>query len=149
MKINKLLFKTLFLYFSIFFVLFLAFYLMFPFNFEKYIFAIFLNTFFNIFIFYFSIFIIYKNAKKGKKLISNLHFNNSIENKSNNYINKIMYCSDVIYWICKNIPFILYFLGIIIPIFISTIFKEKIIFIFSLLSIFAINIFYIFSRRIF
>ena len=146
MKINKLILKILFLYFSIFSVLFLAFYLMFSFNFEKYIFVIFFNTFFNIFIFCFSIFMIYKNIKNGNKLISDLHFNNVIEHKSNNYINRIMHCSDVIYWLCKNIPFILYFLGIIIPIFISTIFKEKDIFIFSLLSIFAINIFYIFSR---
>lgn len=153
MKINSLILKILFLYFFIFLLLFVSFYLMMPFNFEKFIFISFLNIFFCSLVLFISMFLIYKNVKKGQKQVLPLHYNlvlgNNKKRDSNNYMNKIIHCKNVIYWICKNIPFILYFLGLIIPILIVTIFREKNIFILCLLSAFGANIFYIFSRKIF
>jgi len=130
MKINKLILKTLFLYFSIYLVLFLALYLLMPFsfNFEKY----FLITFFNTFI-------------SGLIITISLFF---IFIKSNSKIKNNKDC-DIIYWICKNIPFILYSFSFLIAIFIPFIFKDKGYYILSLLSMFASTIFYIFSQTYF
>lgn len=130
MKTNKFVFKILFLYFFIFFVLFLALYLLMPFyfNFSKYIFITFFNTFISTLILCFSMYLIYINTK---------HHNFTLKK------------CDIIYWICKNIPFILYFINIIVGIFVSIIYREKLSFILSLLSIFASTVFYIFSQRYF
>lgn len=153
MKINTLILKILFLYFLIFTTLFLSIYLMFPFNLEKFIFISFINTFFTSLILLFSMFLIYKNVKNAQKYTLPVHFSEVLGNAKklhkNNYINKIIYCSNVIYFICKNVPIFLYFLGIIIPFLIATIFKEKNILFICLLSAFSSNVFYIFSRRIF
>lgn len=149
MKINKLILKILLLYFFIFLVLLLSAYLLIPFDFKRFIFVSFFNIFFIAFILCISMFLIYKNVKNAQKHSLPLHFNEVLGNNTNTYINKIIYCSNVIYFICKNIPFILYFLGLIIPTLIATIFKEKDILILCLLSSLSLNIFYIFSRKIF
>lgn len=130
MKINKLILKTLFLYFSIYFVLFTALYLMFHFSFnlEKYILVTFLNTFVSSLIIFISMYLIYINA------------NSKIKTNKN---------CDIIYWLCKNIPFTLYCLNILIAIFITFIFRTKMAFILSLLSMFASTIFYVFSQTYF
>ena len=126
MKINKLILKTLFLYFSIYFVLFTALCLMMPFSFnlEKYILITFLNTSISSLTILISMYLIYINA---------------------NYKIKTNKNCDIIYWICKIIPFTLYCLNILIAIFITFIFRNKLTFILSLLSMFASTIFYIFS----
>lgn len=153
MKINKLIFKILFLYFFIFLMLFLAFYLMVPFNIDKYICTILTNIFINAFIICLSIFLIYKNIKYAKKQHLPLHCNivlgNNKKRNSINYTTKIIHCSNSIYWICKNVPFLLFVCGLIIPVLIAIIFKEKYISMLCLLSAFASDIFYIFSRNIF
>lgn len=153
MKINKLIFKILFLYFFIFLMLLLSIYLLLPFNFKKFIFVIFINTFFTSLIFLFSLFLIYKNVKNAERYTLPLHFNEVLGNNKkrniNTYTNKIIYCSNVIYFICKNIPFILYFLGLIIPTLVCIIFKERSVFIISLICALSSNVFYIFSRTIF
>lgn len=138
MKINKLIFKILFLYFSIFFVLFSALYFMMPFSFDfsNYIFISFLNIFTGIAIIVFSMFYIYININKITKTS---HRENFLIHKN----------CDIIYWICKNIPFILYLTNFIISTFICIIFKEKVAFILSLLNIFSTTIFYIFSQTYF
>lgn len=138
MKINKLIFNILFLYFSIFFVLFSALYLMMPFsfNFLNYIFISFLNIFIGTIIIVFSMFLIYINIRKITKTsckeISITHKN-----------------CDIVYWICENIPFILYLTNFIISAFLCIIFKDKMSFILSLLSMFSTTIFYIFSQTFF
>ncbi len=153
MKINTLILKILFLYFFIFITLFLSIYLMLPFNLEKFIFISFINTFFTSLILFSSMFLIYKNVKNAQKYTLPVHFNDVLDSNkkrhTNNYINRIIHCSNVIYFICKNVPVILCFLGIVIPVLISTIFKDKNILFICLLSAFSSNIFYIFSRRIF
>ena len=130
MKINKLIFKTLFLYFSIYIVLFVSLYLMMSFSFDlqKYLLITFFNTFISSLIVIISMFLIYIKANSKTKTNKNC---------------------DIIYWICKNIPFTLYFLNIFISIFITFIFRHKATFILSLLSMFASTIFYIFSQTYF
>lgn len=153
MKINKLILKILFLYLFIFLMLLLSIYLILPFNFWKFVFINFINTSFTSLLFLISMFLIYKNIKDARRYSLCLHFNdvlgNTKKHNTNNYMNKVIYCSNIIYFICKNIPFILYFLGLIIPTLITTIFKEKNIFITCLLSAFSSVVFYIFLRRIF
>lgn len=149
MKINKLILKILFLYFFIFITLFLSMYLLLPFDFEKYFFINFINIFFTSLIFLISMFLIYKNIKNSQKHTLPLHLSEVLGNNKEHYINKIIYYSNITYFICKNVPFILYFLGLIIPSLVATIFKEKNIFIMCLLSAFSSIVFYIFSRRIF
>jgi len=130
MKINKLILKTLFLYFSIYLVLFIALYLLMPsyFDLNKYILLTFLNTFTSTLIIVSSMCLVY--TKSNAKTKSNKN-------------------CDIIYCICKNIPFILYCLNIFIGIFITFIFRNKLAFTLSLLSIFASTIFYIFSKDYF
>lgn len=153
MKINNLILKILFLYFFIFSILFVSLYLMMPFSSERFILVSFFNIFFCGLALFISMFFIYKKLKEGQKQTLTLHFSEVLENNkkrdSSNYMSRVMHCKNVIYWICKNIPFILYFLGLIIPIFITAIFREKNVFILCLLSAFGSNIFYIFSRKIF
>ncbi len=152
MKINKLILKILFLYFFIYLMLFLSGSLLMPLNLEKSIFIIFLNIFPTAFLLCVSMSFIYKNIKNSQKYILPLHFNevlgNNKKRNTNTYMNKIIYYNNVIYFICKNVPFILYFLGLIIPILVATIFKGKNIFIICLLSAFSSVVFYIFSRRL-
>lgn len=130
MKINKLVFKILFLYIFIFSMLFLAFFLLRPFSFDyfSFVFITLLNIFSISVILFISTFVLLKNSNRK-----------NVSNKN----------CDIIYWICSNIPFILYLLNIITSISIIVIFKEKISFILSLLSIFAFTTFYIFSERYF
>lgn len=153
MKITKLILKILFLYFFIFFTLLLSAYLISFFNFKKFIFTSLLNISFVSLILFISMILIYRNVKNGQRQTLPIHFNEVLGNNkkrdTNTYMNKIMHCNNIIYFICKNIPFILYFLGLIIPTLITIIFKERNVFILCLLSAFSSCIFYIFSRKIF
>lgn len=150
MKITKLTLKVLLLYFFIFFTLLLSVYLISFFNFKRFIFISLLNISFTSLIFFISMILIYRNVKNAQKQTLPLRFNEVLgDNKkhhTNTYINRIIHCSNIIYFICKNLPFILYFLGLIIPTLITIIFKERNISILCLLSAFSSNIFYIFSR---
>ena len=153
MKVTKLTLKILFLYFSIFFTFLLSAYLISFFSLKRFIFTSLLTISFTSLIFLISMILIYRNIKSAQKQTLPLHFNevlgNNNKRNTNTYMNRIIDCSNIIYLICKNVPFILYFLGLIIPTLIAIIFKEKNIFILCLLSAFSSNIFYIFSRKIF
>lgn len=122
MKINKIISKNLILYFGIYSILFIALYCLMPSSFDAY-FSL-LNIFVSTTIFIFSTYILYR-----------------IVNKKN--------CThkdcDKIYFICTNIPFIIYLINILISCLLIILYREFLVIITSLLNIFASTVFYIFS----
>lgn len=122
MKINRIISKLLILYLSIYLILFMAYYFLMPLYFNAY-FSI-LNTTISFIAFIVCILMLYININKK-----------NVTNKS----------CDKIYFICTIFPTILYLLNIIISLFVIVLFKTKSAIITSLLNIFAITIFYIFS----
>lgn len=122
MKVNRVIGKLLILYLSIYLIFFMAYYCLMPSNFNAY-FSV-LNTFVGFITFICSLLILCRNINRK-----------NVTNKN----------CDKIYFICTTFPTILYLLNIIISLFIIVLFKNKSAISASLLTIFANNIFYIFS----
>lgn len=122
MKVNRVIGKLLILYLSIYLIFFVAYYCLMPFSFSAY-FSV-LNTFVGFITFICSLLILFRNINRK-----------NVTNKN----------CDKIYFVCTTFPTILYLLNITISLFVIVLFKSKNAIISSLINIFAITIFYIFS----